>query len=38
LEYRRRLAVQRIRDGYSVQAVAQFLAVDPSSVRRWITA
>jgi transposase len=38
LEYRRRLAVQRIRDGYSVQAVAAFLGVDPSSVRRWIAA
>lgn len=38
LEYRRRLAVQRVNDGYSVQAVADFLGVDPSSVRRWVAA
>lgn len=35
LEYRRRLAVERLLDGYSTAAVAGFLAVDPSSVRRW---
>lgn len=38
LEYRRRLAVQRIHDGYAIPAVADFLGVDPSSVRRWIAA
>jgi transposase len=35
LEYRRRLAVERLLDGYSTAAVAGFLDVDPSSVRRW---
>ena len=38
LEYRRRLAVQRVADGYSTQEVADFLGVDPSSVRRWLAA
>src|SRR3954449_13234909 len=38
LEDRRRLAVQRILDGYSSQEVADFLGVDPSSVRRWVAA
>jgi transposase len=38
LEYRRRLAVQRIDDGYSIQEVADFLGVDPSSVCRWLAA
>jgi transposase len=38
LEYRRHLAVQRIDEGYSVQEVADFLGVDPSSVRRWVAA
>jgi transposase len=38
LEYRRRLAVQRIADGYSTQEVADFLVVDPSTVRRWLAA
>lgn len=38
LERRRRLAVQRIIDGYSTQEVADFLGVDPSSVRRWAAA
>ena len=38
LEYRRRLAVERVRDGYSTQEVADFLGVDPSSVRRWVAA
>src|SRR4051794_32854754 len=36
LEKRRRLAVQRVLDGYSTQEVADFLGVDPSSVRRWV--
>jgi transposase len=36
LEYRRQLAVQRIDEGYSIQEVADFLNVDPSSVRRWV--
>ncbi len=36
LEHRRRLAVQRMLDGYSTQEVADFLGVDPSSVRRWL--
>lgn len=38
LEYRRRLAVQRLVEGYSIQEVADFLGVDPRSVRRWFTA
>ena len=38
LEYRRRLAIQRITDGYSTQEVADFLGVDPSTVRRWSAA
>ena len=36
LEYRRQLAVQRIEEGYSVEEVADFLDVAPSSVRRWV--
>lgn len=35
LEYRRCLAVQRLAEGYSTREVADFLGVDPSSVRRW---
>ena len=35
LEYRRRLAVERLLDGYATAEVADFLGVDPSSVRRW---
>jgi transposase len=35
LEYRRRLAVQRLAEGYSCQEVADFLGTDPRSVRRW---
>jgi transposase len=35
LEYRRRLAVDRLLEGYSTEEVADFLAVHPSSVRRW---
>jgi transposase len=38
LEFRRWLAVQRIADGYSTQEVADFLGVDPSTVRRWLAA
>jgi transposase len=38
LEYRRRLAVRRVHDGHSTRAVAEFLDVDPSSVRRWLAA
>jgi transposase len=38
LEYRRRLAIQRITDGYSTQEVADVLGVDPSTVRRWSAA
>jgi transposase len=36
LEYRRRLAAQRVSEGYSTQEVADFLGVHPSSVRRWL--
>jgi transposase len=38
LEYRRRLAVQRVSEGYSTQEAADFLGVDPSTVRRWLAA
>jgi transposase len=38
LEYRRRLAIQRVAEGYSTEEVADFLSVDPSSVRRWLAA
>src|SRR5512135_3398561 len=38
LEYRRSLAVQRVAAGYSTQEAADFLGVDPSSVRRWLAA
>src|SRR3954465_8957142 len=38
LERRRLLAVERVSEGYSPQEVADFLGVDPSSVRRWVTA
>lgn len=38
LEYRRRLAVQRVEDGFSIAEVADFLGVDTRSVRRWVTA
>jgi transposase len=36
LEYRRRLAVERVIAGYSTQEVADFLGVAPRSVRRWL--
>src|SRR4051812_13929689 len=35
LERRRRLAVRRLRGGYTTAEVAAFLGVDPSTVRRW---
>src|SRR5512135_888615 len=38
LEYRRSLAVQRVAEGYSTEEAADFLGVDPSSVRRWLAA
>lgn len=38
LEYRRCLAVERLAEGYSTQEVADFLGVDPRSVRRWQSA
>jgi transposase len=38
LERRRRLAVLRVQEGYSTQEVADFLGIDPSSVRRWLAA
>jgi transposase len=36
LEHRRRLAVQRVLEGYSSEEVADFLGVDSSTVRRWV--
>jgi transposase len=36
VEYRRCLGVQRVLEGYSTQEVAEFLDVDPSTVRRWL--
>jgi transposase len=38
LEHRRLLAVQRVLEGYSAEEVAEFLGVDPRSVRRWVAA
>jgi transposase len=38
LEHRRRLAVQRVLDGYSPTEVADFLDVSPRSVRKWVAA
>jgi len=38
LEWRRRLAVARVGEGYSIVEVADFLDVDPRSVRRWLAA
>lgn len=35
LERRRKLAVQRLLEGYTTMEVADFLGTDPSSVRRW---
>src|SRR5436305_3588661 len=36
LEYRRRLAVERVRDGDGADEVAEFLGVHPATVRRWV--
>ena len=36
LEFRRRLAVQRLLDGYSADEVAAFLDVSPRTVWRWL--
>src|SRR5262245_43159488 len=38
LANRRRLAVQRVRDGYPVTQVATFLGVSERSVYRWLAA
>jgi transposase len=38
LERRRVLAVERVLEGYSTEEVAEFLGIDPSSVRRWLAA
>src|SRR3954454_21391252 len=38
LEHRRLLAVPRVLEGYSTEEVAEFLHVDPRSVRRWVSA
>ena len=35
LEYRRRLAIDRLSDGYPSQEAADFLGLDPSTTRRW---
>jgi transposase len=37
-EHRRLLAVQRVGEGYTAAEVAEFLDVDPRSVRRWVAA
>jgi transposase len=36
LERRRRLAIRRVRSGYTQQEVADFLGVHPRSVQRWM--
>ena len=38
LQHRRLLAVQRVLEGYTTEEVAEFLDVDPRSVRRWVAA
>jgi transposase len=38
LEFRRRLAVERIAEGYSTEEVAEFLGVAARTVRRWVDA
>ena len=38
LERRRLLAVQRVSEGFAALEAADFLGVDPSSVRRWVAA
>ena len=37
-EHRRRLAVERVKDGWSTSEVARFLDVDIRSVQRWMKA
>ena len=37
-ERRRFLAVQRVLEGYPASEVAEFLGIDPRSVRRWVAA
>jgi transposase len=37
-EHRRLLAVRRVLEGYTAEEVAEFLGVDPRSVRRWVAA
>ena len=37
-EHRRPLAVRRVPEGYTTEEVAEFLDVDPRSVRRWVAA
>ena len=36
LERRRRLAVSRVRSGYTQKEVADFLGVHPRTVQRWM--
>src|SRR5512135_1694149 len=36
LEHRRLLAIRRLLEGYSAAEVAEFLEVDPRTVRRWL--
>jgi transposase len=38
LERRRRLAVRRVRSGYTQQGVGEFLGVHPRTVQRWMQA
>jgi transposase len=38
VEYRRGLGIQRVAEGYSTEEVADFLGVDPRTVRRWLAA
>ena len=38
LEHRRLLAVQRVREGFSIEDVCDILGVHPASVRRWVAA
>src|SRR5215212_8078290 len=38
LERRRRLAVQRVLEGYPIEEVAEFLGVHRTTVSRWVAA
>ena len=38
LERRRRLAVERVHEGYSAEEVAEFLGVSARAVRGWVAA